>query len=234
MGTTTVNSSLYPEISEFIPIPELFRPDGDLSLVFLSGNGVDFLEETNDPWYRGAGFLPDGALYYTDEPDQQQTLYKPQDAASPMGCVMQFQYCNAKGECGDLASYVDAIATAAPFFDLTTEDMWVGTSEPISASASRFLWFGNIISSAIDLNYLLQSLGASSLLSQQSLQQGCMGKLPDNQWQLDVTHWWGTVLAALQAAFINTAIGPNDAALMPYTTFPNDTDSKTLCNNQVR
>lgn len=195
---------------------------------------MDFLEETNDPWYRGAGFLPDGTMFYPDEPDERHTLYKPQDAASPMGCIMQYQYCNAKGQCGSLASSVDALSTAAPFFDLSTEDIWAGTLVPISASARRFSWFESILSSATDINYLVQSLGASSLLSQQSLQQGFMGQLPDNQWQLDVTHWWGTILASLQSAFINTAIGPSDASLRPYMMSPNDTDSKTLCNSQVR
>lgn len=140
--------------------PAGLRPDGDLYLIFLSGNGVDFLEQTNDPWYRGAGFRPDGTIFNIDEPDERHTLYKPQDAASPMGCIMRYQYCNAQGQCGDLASFADAITSAAPFFDLTTKDIRAGTFVPISASARRFSWFENILSSATDINHLLQSLGA--------------------------------------------------------------------------
>ncbi|KAI3331612.1 hypothetical protein HD806DRAFT_518599 [Xylariaceae sp. AK1471] len=36
----------------FNPIPDLARSDGDLKIIFLSGNGVSFLQEMNDDWYR--------------------------------------------------------------------------------------------------------------------------------------------------------------------------------------
>lgn len=36
--------------SDFAPVPELFRPDGDLSISFLSGNGVLFDGPMDDDW----------------------------------------------------------------------------------------------------------------------------------------------------------------------------------------
>lgn len=38
-----------PDTSDFAPIPALTRSDGDIMLVFLAGNGVEFLTSTNDP-----------------------------------------------------------------------------------------------------------------------------------------------------------------------------------------
>lgn len=38
----------------------------------------------------------------------------------------QYQYCNAKGQCGDLASFADAFTSAASFFDMTSETLWDG------------------------------------------------------------------------------------------------------------
>lgn len=156
-----------------------------------------------------------------------------QDAASPMGCIAQWQFCNAKGQCGDLASFADALASAVLMFDGIKEDIWNGT-DPSGATALRFNWFEAVISQAIDLREVLESLGAFSLLSHQSLDQGFMGPLPDNQWQLDVIHWWGTILSSYQAAFVNVANGPNDASLMPYTLLPTSSYADTLCRNQVR
>ncbi|KAL2277331.1 hypothetical protein FJTKL_00051 [Diaporthe vaccinii] len=52
-------------------------------------------------------------------------VYQPEEAASPMGCVKQFQFCNpslSSNKCGPLASWADAQNYAAPLFGITTED----------------------------------------------------------------------------------------------------------------
>jgi hypothetical protein len=37
--------------ADFLPISQLFRPDGDFTLIFLSGNGVLFNGPMDDDWY---------------------------------------------------------------------------------------------------------------------------------------------------------------------------------------
>ena len=91
--------------STFTPIDELLRSDGDLVLMFLSGNGVYFYEKSNDPWYRATR-------------DNGNGIYQTDVAASPLGCVQQFQFCDGGSKCGTLASLVDAAADAAPLFML--------------------------------------------------------------------------------------------------------------------
>jgi hypothetical protein len=41
----------YEYKSQLGTIPALFNPDADTTLIFLSGNGIEFFERTNDPWY---------------------------------------------------------------------------------------------------------------------------------------------------------------------------------------
>lgn len=214
------------------PIPELFRSDADLLLIFLSGNGVHFLEETNDPWYRGN--VPGGVIHY----DQDGTIgsrstYQPQEAASPMGCIMQYQYCNAMDQCGGLSSFADSSTSASLAFYGTIDGAW-NDDGPVTPTALRFVWYQSVLASAlVGLGDILASLGGLSLISHRSLEHGFLGPLPDDQGQLNVAYWWGTTLASYQEAFINAANGPQDASLLPYTQSPADSHAETLCNNQV-
>jgi hypothetical protein len=68
-------------------IPELRRPDGDVTVAFLSGSGVIFSQKMDDNWYRGNTVHGTAKLgnYVEDLKN-----YRPEDAASPMGCVEQW------------------------------------------------------------------------------------------------------------------------------------------------
>lgn len=232
MVSTIANGSVWVEGSAFRPIPELFHSDADIILVFLSGNGVHFLEETNDPWYRGT--IPGGVIHFTrdDGTTGSRSTCQPQEAASPMGCTSQYQFCNAKNQCGDLASFEDASASAYVAIFGTLDGVW-GDDGPVTPATLRFVRYQAMISTTIGLVDLISSLGTLALTSHQKLPHGFMGPLSDNQWQLDVTHWWGTILASYQEAFVNAANGPSDASLLPYAQLPTNSYAKTLCNNQV-
>lgn len=107
---------------------------------------------------------------------------------------------------------------------------------PTSQIASRLVWLAELLNNAAtNLEKLVQTLGPESLVSKSSLMQGYMGPLPPNQWQLDVTHWWSTYLASVQAAFVETAMGPADPTgeLEQYKLVPWDDHTRYLCNNQV-
>lgn len=224
------NGTTQAAVSDFTPVAQLFRADGDLHLVFLVGNGVYFYEQTTDPWYRGT--VP-GASMILSGTNETQVIYRPEEAASPLGCVEQYQFCNADKECGPLAGKQDALAQAAPHFNMTAFDIYNNTvpGDPIG---SRFYWYYlALFDMSIDLDVMLLNLGPRALVSQQSLLSGTMGPLPDNQWQLDVTYWWATRLASIQAAFVNTAYSTADAALEEYRVFPHNSYMRGMCNNQV-
>lgn len=214
-------------VSLFVPDPGLFRPDADLYLIFLSGNGVAFYEPTNDPWYRGTipwAIVGNG---------WRKTVYRPDEAASPMGCIQQYQYCNADHKCGELASFYDALATAVSFFDTPLEVVG-GYANASGQTSQQFDWFEEIIYSSYNLGSLLAELGAASLMSRRNFESGYIGQIADDQWKLDVTHWWTILLAAKQAAFVNAAHGPTDPLLFHSTVSPNDDHMGSLCRNQVR
>jgi hypothetical protein len=214
-----------------LPIPELVVPNADLNLLFLSGNGVDFFEKTDDPWYRAT--VPDDLFSFPGYPLHQ--LYRPEEAASPLGCTEQMQFCNATWGCGPLAGALDALEGALSSFNTTVPCF--GDREPgcpPSNLSSRLNWFSNILYIAQTTAYNLFLNGPQALASEASLFQGTMGPLPDNQWQIDVQHWFATFLAALQTGVVLAATGSSNSILQNISWTPADPYQKDMCNNQVR
>lgn len=233
------NHSTSVNRSEFVPIPELFRPDGDVQVIFLIGNGIRFYEQTEDAWYRGTALGHTIFAIGTGQKGSRIT-YWPEETASPLGCVQQNQFCNtalaSDKQCGPLAGWNDAISESAPLFNMTGLQVFDQDYLPDGAIGSQFIWLcQQLKSAATSLETLLQILGPDSLASRANLAQGIMGRLPLNQWQLDVTHWWSTYLASVQAAFVETAIGPADPSreLEQYKFVPWNDHVRKLCNNQV-
>lgn len=89
-------------------------------------------------------------------------LYQSDEAASPLACFTQLQFCDAsKSRCGPLPSWADAQAGAGELFGTTLE----AKDQPLyNNPASRFYWFVALMSSSVpELESILLRPGASSL-----------------------------------------------------------------------
>lgn len=163
-----------------------------MMLVFFSVGGIHFFKAAEDPWYRAT--VEEGKVYYFE--NEMVQLYQPEKASSPLGCVQQYQFCSpplpADRRCGPLASFVDSIVGSAALFNLTQE-VFLSPDFPIHQAGSSFAWLSRLLGSATtDPPYIISSLGARALASQQYLRNGVMGEILGNQWQLDVAHWFST------------------------------------------
>ncbi|KAI1120637.1 hypothetical protein F5Y10DRAFT_289494 [Nemania abortiva] len=215
----------------FIPNPEISRADGDVSIVFLAGNGVIFSQPMDDQWYRATVPARNVTISYMSNSSKSPT-YMPKEAASPLGCVEQHQWCNTaySGEsgCGPLASIYDSYRVAAVFFNLTKEELSTPQDSVDGGIGTRLIWPGLIRrywnTGAITT---VAALGETSLLSQRLLTRGVQSALPQNQWQLDVTNWWNASLASLQSSFVYTAMGPTIQSFPPLNN-----EERSLCNSQ--
>ncbi|KAI0469247.1 hypothetical protein F4859DRAFT_523049 [Xylaria cf. heliscus] len=208
--STIQNGTTREDDSAFKPRPELIQAGGDVNIVFLSGNGVLFSGPMNGTWYRAT--TPDTQITSTGFTGFVQG-YIPDEAASPMGCVDQYQWCNnaypGESGCGPLASLLDSIYGAAPLFNLTAD--LDPSSTTISAEpGARFIWSAMMLAEAdgVSLASILFTLGSGALASRGSLFGGVQYPLPEDQWQLDVTSWWNTMLALIQEVFVTVALGP--------------------------
>jgi hypothetical protein len=216
-----------------MPVSELSRSDGDLVLIFLSGNGVLFSQPTDDGWYRATtqNFNLTQEGFSGTAP-----AYRPDEAAFPMACLEQWQWCNGENPdaCGPLGGLIDALIGAAPVFNLTAEDLEPTRPVASGSTESRLIWAGLIsVSFPSILSTILGSLELKSLASQTQFYGGVQRPIREEQWKYDVTHWWNILNAQLQASYVETALGPSPA-LMPYVFPPLSDEEKQLCASQVR
>ncbi|KAF3005233.1 hypothetical protein E8E14_003097 [Neopestalotiopsis sp. 37M] len=224
------NGSVDWYMSDFTPIPELFRHDADVIIFFLSGDGVLSTTPIDDPWYRMT--KPTRRLGIVGLNGSSQS-YGMEIAASPVACTSQLQFCNSVStNCGALTNYQDALIDTAPFFN-TTEDWMYQETAPPTKVASRFQWFVHELTwFPMDIFNIMTTLGTTGLASRQTLGQGVQGPLPSNQWQVEVSSWWATSLAAWQAVLVERARGVQNPAWFQYRAFPQDQNQRDMCNSQ--
>ncbi|KAI1130881.1 hypothetical protein F5Y10DRAFT_288601 [Nemania abortiva] len=220
-----------PTASGYVPIPELAQPDGDLTVAFLSGQGVFFSEPLDDLWYQAT--VP-GSKNLTRVYNQ---VYRPREAASPLGCVEQYQWCSSTYRkesdqgCGPLASFYDAFFGAVEQFYLVGADTSRRASGKESFQVITWMVY-SLISYLVRLYTVLSCLGERSLDSQPHISYGLMDPLPVNQWQLDVQHWFEIILSAFQAVFVGTALEPKNSDLENHRIKPMSSHRPSICNNQ--
>lgn len=230
------NGTASLEDADIEPIPELFREDADLLLFFLVGNGVEFEKRNFDPWYRG--MVPGVNWSRIAAGNESYSGYDAEEAASPLGCLQRYQYCSGhEKNCGPMTNWLDVQVDSAFLFNLSVEaelspDYRFVSDNPVG---ERYQWFTAIIGYvATNIMSIVSELGTFSLASQQYMDGGWMGALPDNQWQLDVEHWWSTWLAAIQASVVTVAVGISEKDLQPYKIEPiSSYIQDTICDNQV-
>ena len=71
-----------------------------------------------------------------------------------------------------------------------------------------------------------------NLVAYETAEAGLQLSLPNNQWQIELQDWHGTVLASLQQYLVDHATGPADPSWYRYIQRPNTTAEKTLCHSQ--
>ncbi|KAF2115968.1 hypothetical protein BDV96DRAFT_646136 [Lophiotrema nucula] len=77
---------------QFDPILQLYRADGDTSLLFFSAPGLSYINPTDDPWFSAHTTPNDSTKGHIGT--QTVTLYNLDEPAGVMGCFSQFQFCN--------------------------------------------------------------------------------------------------------------------------------------------
>jgi hypothetical protein len=203
----------------YYPSEELQSATADTSLVFLSANGVQFMSNTSDPWYRATKKI--GSLGLVGSSDVTP-VFGQEEPASPLACLVSYQYCNYTTEdttaCAPLHSLSDSKELAKDYLPFRADEGALGW-----AVARHFEY-------PVDITYVL---GAQALISRRSLTQGMQGPIPDNQWQLDVTYWFETALAALQKTWIASAAGDYPYLTEDLVQRPNTTGQEYFCLNQV-
>jgi hypothetical protein len=186
------------------PIPELNRTDADISLIILAQNSVVYIEPVDDPFF--AAHVDSNGLYQ----GRNATYYFADTYFHILACAEQYQYCNnnshgADGQplCTDLSSSV-VIERQTPTINLS--DYATLTTQLFNTLLPLANIFGSIGGS-----------GAAALRASDIIFHQVSGPLPDNQWTIEVSAWFGTALSRLQHGIVEFATGPPDAYVSPHS-----------------
>lgn len=197
-----------------------------------------FSEPMVGEWYKATTPRGGTAFINTNGELKGRTSYIFDEAASPMGCISQWQWCNlaypGTSGCGPLASMMDAMYQAARLFNLAAKDFELDRPSSPEAAGARLMWHVlTTFTHPAGLHPILSHLGPKSLISQTRSQMGLQLPLPSNQWQLDVAHWWNSMLAVLQAAYVDNVQGNYGTEYDEFRSPPLNKEEKKWCRNQV-
>lgn len=215
------NGSCYGSVisSSFDPIRELAQNDGDVTLIFLSADGIRYTEPADDDWY-GAHRTANNYTFATGGYSARERYYLSDEPASVLGCKEQYQSCNPT---------LPPETGCSPPLGISS----MGFANQLPANKSEWaLYYG---AHFISVSYILDALQSSALLAKFSLQDNVQAPLPANQWQLEVENWYNIILASLQGFSADNAVGPGSPEMLDhFWKKPSDDIGKSLCENQVR
>jgi hypothetical protein len=202
------------------PIPELLIPTADLSIVFLGTNDMVFLAPVDDPWFKT-----------TLGPTNRTTMmgthyeYRSNEPAHPLACVQRYQFCNPslkKDEsCTPLVGIIEAFSLASM------------TLFPQPQHRETFLWSATAI--LYMANGFSEFIGRSrngALLASDTVSGLGQYALPNNQWELELEHWFKFTMADLQRAILDQATGPGLPGAAQFHSTPTSAEARAVCDNQ--
>ncbi|KAL9114976.1 MAG: hypothetical protein Q9227_001219 [Pyrenula ochraceoflavens] len=206
------------------PLPAMNKSRADITLLFLSMNGIRFSRPSDDPVF--SAHLEGGSITTTDgekvswyDPDHYVSvcnpIQKPSSSSSSDSDEEEDMLCTPLVGSTDFLHYAtDATYSFTP--------LQQGAIDRISAIAQ----FTNIYS-AVNMR------GASALRAQETLNDLDQAPLPNNQWTVEVTNWFTTGLARLQRGVLEYATGPLNVGEGSYVWQPGNKVHRKMCRNQI-
>lgn len=201
-------------------IPELTRSDADTTLIFLSQNG-SYASEVVDPWFK-ATQKSTSTLSFASGQTYNVDLYYRDAPVTVLGCAEQHQLRNPlNGATSRLSG--EEIVTAKTAHQL-------GFNEDQMAIYNRSIIYG---SWGILWEIVPALFGGTSLLATQEAWTVWSTALPSYQWQIELDHWFGVALNAIQLWTLQYVSGPTFVRNDRYVVPPTTEFEKRMCNNQI-
>jgi hypothetical protein len=149
--------------------------------------------------------------------------YRSDAPASAVACTHQHQFCNAASPatCTPLLGLYEAANTDPSLLFSKKSDM-----ERFTWSVLPILRIGN------SFKEIIRILQGGSLLAADSLCPIGQYALPENQWEVEMEHWFKFTLANLQRVMVDQATGPILPEAREFHTAPNATGARDVCRNQ--
>ncbi|GAM91213.1 hypothetical protein ANO11243_092600 [Dothideomycetidae sp. 11243] len=204
--------------SNWIPLPEFNKTDGDVTAIFITAGNVKSDAMIFDPVFNftldgGNGSLPGGTA----------PLYYLAHEVSVIGCVEQYRVCQPNnGICTPFDGAAQLLANAGSMEDsLDWNLMQIHIIGRLANAAQQMLLY-NIISGR----------GDSALQATGSLSELLQAPLPNDQWINEVTAWSRTGTAILSQNILDY-VSPAPDKFNGSTVEQPDAISKQMCGKQL-
>lgn len=208
-----------PYDADWKPIPELQRDDAELQIIFLSANLINYLEPVDDEWF-SAHQLHRSIVRYDDSTNGSMPTYLTDNAANPLACTHQWQFCNpGTKKCTPLGAFVDSHKASSNIF------------RPGNQNETFNFWWEEIHRVDPQVLNVIGVLGIGALTARDTLASGLQGPLPSDQWQQEVLSWRDIALALIQKVGVEQATGPSSVSDKGFIQNPSNLN---MCRNQVR
>ncbi|KAI0972038.1 hypothetical protein F4678DRAFT_479021 [Xylaria arbuscula] len=215
--------------SSFDPIPALKSSGGNIFIFFLSSNGILFSEKTLDPWYQATHKL--GTIGFVTSNNLSKggliDIYGQDFPGSPLACTEKRQICTATPD-STQQNHCTLLGAEA--------DTWneAFTNATDQSSVDRLDWSISTLESYIQggIGQIVAVLGAQSLLSRRSLDQGIQGPLSDDQWKFDLSYWQNIQMASWSKGLVESAKGLPSSYSESWIRRPVNKAEVQLCHNQ--
>ncbi|RSL98190.1 hypothetical protein CDV31_012724 [Fusarium ambrosium] len=168
------------------------------SLILLSGRGVIFYEQSDDPLWSVHTKVKyaNGSLAGVDF-NEARPAYQMDSNLNIIGCDERFQLCSAN-ECLPWSGLYSSF-TAKHFNEHTTYDNETFLNVDISLEMLAYL-----ISETAIPDSIATRDGSSALRASRTLQAGVQLHLEPEQWKTELTYWFGVAMARLQLDMYKT------------------------------
>jgi hypothetical protein len=211
-------------------VPELTVPSADITLFFLSAEGLFYTSEIDDPWYSahhiGKTAISTDSL--TSGPKSKPVPFYAQDeTVSVMACTSQYQICNPNADTkdGQQCSPLGGMTDLLNGFDV----LWGNETEE---RKELMKWVYFVFNQGfLSIKAVVDIAGQSALAASYGLGWSINGPLPSTQWEDEVLLWHSASTASIQALFVDFANGPSllPAAISAPPTTP---QGHAFCTNQ--
>lgn len=210
-------------LSDFDPIPELKQQNSDLTLLFLSFNGM-YLSQVDDPWYSAHNeeTLVNRLAFL-------EKRYTRDTAISTLGCTEQHSFCTSNDTCTGLLGF-DQVQNVESFKSALTPHQNATFDRMIRAVAVSTLphlveYLSAITQPVLAMNETFS--GSSGAVISRPLQ--------DIQWKLELSYWHSIAMAQLQRTVAHWATGQiaPEPQSVQYLLPPSAEQDVWFCQNLI-
>jgi hypothetical protein len=178
----TLTSVVYSNAGEdtmWEPVPALNRTDADVHLVFIAPNSLLYDTPVDDPLF-SAHLVSNISI--TDQNGNMVKYYEADYYIGAIGCTDQHQVCN-----GDVCT------------KLTSSQQVFSSSLGLSMVQRGIFQRLGFASVFTGVAHIINGRSGTALRASETVLNFNQASLPSNQWQIEVSSWFDTGLATLQA-----------------------------------